>query len=112
MAAMRLTITLATRQVEKIRALAAAGQAANGSAVIKHAVTVALSDVAFCNDMLQQALEQTRIRCPMRIGLGEGSALSHRRQTEAAQGRRSFNRMTLDAGGVIAIDRGTVAHLP
>ncbi len=55
----KITITLADDQLEEIRALVAAGQAANISAFVKHAVGVALSDAAGWKDMLDMALQQT-----------------------------------------------------
>jgi len=55
----KITITLADDQLEEIRALVAAGQAANISAFVKHAVGVALSDAAGWKEMLEGALGQT-----------------------------------------------------
>jgi len=59
MATTKVTITLQDDQLEKIRALVAAGHAANVSAFVQHAVGVALFDAAGWNAMLQEALEQT-----------------------------------------------------
>lgn len=59
MATVKVTITLEDDQVEEIHALVAAGQAANVSAFVKHAVKVALSDAAGWSEMLKDALEQT-----------------------------------------------------
>ncbi len=59
MATTRITITLADDQLEEIRALVAAGQAATTSAFVKHAVGVALSDAAGWREMLNEALHQT-----------------------------------------------------
>jgi Arc/MetJ-type ribon-helix-helix transcriptional regulator len=59
MATTKITITLNDEQVEEIRALVAAGQAANISAFVKHAVGVALFDAAGWRELLDQALQQT-----------------------------------------------------
>ncbi len=59
MATTKITITLPDDQVEQIRALAAAGQASSVSAFLKHAVGVALFDVAGWREMLKDALQQT-----------------------------------------------------
>jgi len=59
MATTKLTITLENEQLREIRALVAAGQAANTSAFVKHAVAVALSDAAGWREMLNDALRQT-----------------------------------------------------
>jgi Arc/MetJ-type ribon-helix-helix transcriptional regulator len=59
MATAKITITLDSEQVQEIRALVAAGQAANVSAFVKHAVTVALHDAAGWKEMLEDALRQT-----------------------------------------------------
>lgn len=59
MATTKITITLHDDQVKEIRALIAAGQAANVSAFVQHAVGVALSDAAGWREMLEDALQQT-----------------------------------------------------
>ena len=59
MATTKITITLERDQVEAIRALVAAGQAANVSGFVKHAVGTALSDAAGWKEMLQEALQET-----------------------------------------------------
>ena len=59
MATAKITIMLPVDQVEEIRALVAARQAANVSAFVKHAVEVALYDAAGWREMLQDALRQT-----------------------------------------------------
>jgi len=59
MAATKITITLPDHQIEEIRALVAAGEAASVSAFVKHAVGVALSDAAGWQEMLEDALRQT-----------------------------------------------------
>ncbi len=59
MATTKITITLQDDQVEEIRALVAAGQAASVSAFVKHAIAVALFDAAGWKEMLEDALRQT-----------------------------------------------------
>jgi Arc/MetJ-type ribon-helix-helix transcriptional regulator len=59
MATVKITITLQEEQVENIRALVAAGQAASVSGFVQHAIGVALSDAAGWKEMLQDALRQT-----------------------------------------------------
>ena len=55
----KITITPQDDQLHEIRALVAAGEAANTSAFVKHAVGVALADAAGCREMLKDALHQT-----------------------------------------------------
>lgn len=59
MATCKITITLRDDQMREIRDLVAAGQAANVSAFLRHAVGVALSDAAGWKEMLDDALQQT-----------------------------------------------------
>lgn len=59
MATTKVTITLDTRQLERVRALVASGKAANVSAFVKHAVSLALQDEAGWAAMLADALEQS-----------------------------------------------------
>jgi Arc/MetJ-type ribon-helix-helix transcriptional regulator len=59
MATTKITITLQDEQVENIRALVAAGQAASVSGFVQHAVRVALFDAAGWKEMLRDALQQT-----------------------------------------------------
>ena len=59
MATQKITVTLDVDQVQEIRALVAAGQAANVSAFVQHAVGVALHDAAGWKEMLEDALRQT-----------------------------------------------------
>ena len=59
MATTKVTVTLDDGQVREIRALVAAGQAANVSAFVQHAVGVALHDAAGWKEMLEDALQQT-----------------------------------------------------
>jgi Arc/MetJ-type ribon-helix-helix transcriptional regulator len=55
----KITITLQDNQVDEIRSLVAAGQAANVSAFVKDAVGIALSDAAGWSEMLDLALKKT-----------------------------------------------------
>jgi Arc/MetJ-type ribon-helix-helix transcriptional regulator len=59
MATAKITITLQDDQIAEIRELVAAGKAASISAFVKHAVGVALYDVAGWREMLADALQQT-----------------------------------------------------
>jgi Arc/MetJ-type ribon-helix-helix transcriptional regulator len=59
MATTKITITLPDDQIHEIRSLVAAGEAANISAFVKHAVGVSLSDAAGWREMLNVALQQT-----------------------------------------------------
>ncbi|MCX6593221.1 MAG: hypothetical protein NTZ56_17025 [Acidobacteria bacterium] len=59
MATAKVTITVDDAQLTEIRALVAAGEAANVSAFVKHAVSVALSDVAGWRQMLAAGLKET-----------------------------------------------------
>ncbi len=59
MATRKITVTLDEHQVEEIRALVAAGQAANVSAFVQHAVKTALNDAAGWKEMIEEALRQT-----------------------------------------------------
>lgn len=59
MATRKITITLRDDQIQEIRALVTAGQAASISAFVQHAVGVALSDAAGWKEMLEEALQQT-----------------------------------------------------
>ena len=59
MATAKITVTLETNQVDEIRAMVAAGKAANISAFVKHAVGVALFAAAGWREMLDDALRQT-----------------------------------------------------
>lgn len=59
MATVKITVTLREDQVEEIRSLIAAGQAASVSGFVQHAVGVALFDAAGWKEMLKDALQQT-----------------------------------------------------
>ena len=55
----KITITLQENQLEEIRALVTAGEAASVSGFVQHAVTVALHDAAGWKELFEDALEQT-----------------------------------------------------
>jgi len=59
MATTKITVTLQDDQLEKIRALVAAGRAGSVSGFVQHAVTVALFDAAGWNEMLHDAVLKT-----------------------------------------------------
>jgi len=59
MATRKITITVGDDQIQEIRALVTAGQAASISGFVQHAVRVALSDAAGWKEMLEEALQQT-----------------------------------------------------
>lgn len=59
MATTKLTITLDDEQLASVKKLVASGKADSVSGFVKHAVGVALSDVAGWGAMLGLALEQT-----------------------------------------------------
>jgi len=59
MATTKITITLEDDQLHEIRALVAAGQAASISGFVKHAIGIALFDVAGWQEILKDALRQT-----------------------------------------------------
>jgi Arc/MetJ-type ribon-helix-helix transcriptional regulator len=59
MATTKITVTLQQEQVEEIRAIVAAGEVANVSAFVQHAVRIALHDAAGWREMLGDAMEQT-----------------------------------------------------
>ncbi len=59
MATTKVTITLDDGQLEEIRELVAKGQASSLSGFVKHAVGVALHDVAGWKEMLEGALLET-----------------------------------------------------
>lgn len=59
MATTKITITLPDDQLEEIRALVDAGEAASVSGFVKHSVGVALHDAAGWREMLGLALEET-----------------------------------------------------
>jgi len=55
----KITITLQHDQLEEIRALIAAGEAASVSGFVQHAVGVALHDAAGWRELLEDTMEQT-----------------------------------------------------
>lgn len=59
MATKKVTITLDEEQLQAVRTLVEEGKTPNVSSFVKHAVDVALADVAGWGAMLGQALEQT-----------------------------------------------------
>ena len=59
MATSKLTITLQDTQLEEVRSLVAAKQAASISAFVQHAVNIALHDAAGWQEMLEDSLRQT-----------------------------------------------------
>lgn len=59
MATVKITITLEEEQVDEMRRLVEAGKAESVSGFVKHAVGVALHDVAGWKQMLDEALERT-----------------------------------------------------
>ena len=102
MASKKVTITLDEAQLDRIRALVHAGTAPTVSGFIQHAVAVALDDAAGWGALLAEALRET------------GGALSDDERTWADEilGVNPPSRpaglmpgVTLDAGGMIALDR-------
>ena len=59
MATSKLTITLQDTQLEEVRSLVAAKQAASISAFVQHAVNIALHDAAGWQEILEDSLRQT-----------------------------------------------------
>lgn len=59
MATRKVTVTLDEAQVDQIRKLVEAGSASSVSAFVRHAVAVAIDDIAGWNAMLAQALRDT-----------------------------------------------------
>jgi Arc/MetJ-type ribon-helix-helix transcriptional regulator len=59
MATAKITITLQDEQIEEIRALVAAGEAASVSGFVQHAIGVALHDAAGWRELLDEAMAQT-----------------------------------------------------
>lgn len=59
MATRKVTVTLDETQLEQVKALVDAGNAASVSGFVQHAVAVALDDVAGWGAMLAEALRQT-----------------------------------------------------
>lgn len=59
MASKKVTVTLDEMQLDRIRALVAAGTTASVSGFVQHAVSVALDDVAGWGALLAEALRET-----------------------------------------------------
>jgi Arc/MetJ-type ribon-helix-helix transcriptional regulator len=59
MATLKVTVTLPEEQVAAIRRLVSAGKATNVSGFVRHAVAVALDDVAGWGAVLAKALAET-----------------------------------------------------
>lgn len=59
MVSKKVTVTLDEMQLDRIRALVAAGTAASVSGFVQHAVSVALDDVAGWGALLAEALRET-----------------------------------------------------
>ena len=59
MATFKVTLTLEQGQLEAIRKLVEAGNAASVSGFVKHAVGIALHDAAGWKEMLEEALEHS-----------------------------------------------------
>lgn len=89
MATAKITITLDSGQIQEIRALVAAGQAANVSAFVKHAVRVALHDAAGWKEMLEDALRQTGGPLTSREKAWADAVLLGQRRRAGARKRRA-----------------------
>jgi Arc/MetJ-type ribon-helix-helix transcriptional regulator len=85
MATIKITITLQKEQVEEIRELVAAGEAASVSAFVKHAVGIALYDAAGWREVLQQGLAQTGGPLTKKERAWADGILSPRKQKRAAR---------------------------
>ena len=59
MATEKITVTVDKQQLEQVRALVSDGKVPNVSAFVKHAVGIALADVAGWAGLLAEALQQT-----------------------------------------------------
>jgi Arc/MetJ-type ribon-helix-helix transcriptional regulator len=86
MASRKVTVTLPEEQVEQVRALVEAGQAASVSGFVAHAVGVALDDVAGWGAMLAEALEETggRLSAGEKAWADEVLGVGKRRRRRAA----------------------------
>jgi Arc/MetJ-type ribon-helix-helix transcriptional regulator len=106
MATQKITVTLDKDQVAEIRALVAAGQAANVSGFVQRAVGVALHDAAGWKEMLEDGLaanwrrlNQKRTRRGRRVSLSAGA------EEGSQEGEGCVSGVTFDAGGLMALDR-------
>ena len=59
MATKKITVTIPDDQLDSIRALVEANQAASVSGFVQHAIRVALDDVAGWEALLEQSLEES-----------------------------------------------------
>ena len=86
MATRKITVTLAEEQVDQVRALVEAGQAASVSGFVAHAVGVALDDVAGWGAVLAEALEATggKLSPDERAWADEALGVGKRRRRRAA----------------------------
>jgi Arc/MetJ-type ribon-helix-helix transcriptional regulator len=88
MATTKITVTLDDDRVKEIRDLVAAGQSANVSAFVQHAVGVALHDAAGWKEMLEDALRQTGGPLTKRERTWADALLSpHKRKRGAKKGK-------------------------
>ena len=86
MATKKITITLPSEDVERIRRLVEDGAATSVSGFVQHAVAVALDDVAGWGAMLAQALDATggRLTDQERAWADEVLGVKKRSRTSAA----------------------------
>ncbi len=87
-ASAQITITLQQDQLEKIRALVAAGESASVSGFVQHAVTVALHDAAGWRELLENALEETGGPLTNEERSWVDAILSGQRQTKGSRKRK------------------------
>lgn len=86
MATRKITVTLAEEQVDQVRALVEAGQAASVSGFVAHAVGVALDDVAGWGAVLAEALDETggKLSAEEKAWADEALGVGRRRRRRAA----------------------------
>ena len=86
MASQKITVTLPVGQVDQVRALVEAGQAASVSGFVAHAVGVALDDVAGWGAMLAEALDATggKVSADEKVWADEVLGVGKRRRGRAA----------------------------
>ena len=102
MATKKVTITLDEDQLERIRALVEAGTTSSVSGFVQHAVGVALDDVAGWGAMLADALGDTGGELSRGKTVGRRGA---RHQGTGQEPGRVVAGITMDTGGLIAVDR-------
>jgi Arc/MetJ-type ribon-helix-helix transcriptional regulator len=90
MATAKITITLPDDQIQEIRSLVEAGEGANVSAFVEHAVGVALSDAAGWKEMLGVALEQTGGSLTTKERTWANSILTPRVRSRPGKRKRKF----------------------